>query len=52
MMVIVGGCDILLSPIDRPSKHKLNRKVLKLANVKNQMDLTDVYRTFHQSTKE
>jgi exonuclease III len=39
-----------LSPINKSSREKLNREML--TDIINQMNLTDIYGTFHPNTKE
>jgi hypothetical protein len=43
----VGNFNIPLSPIDRLSRQKINRKISELNDTMNQMDLTNIYRVFH-----
>jgi exonuclease III len=46
----VGDFNTALSPIDRSSKQKINKKILELNHTIYQMDLPDVYRIFHPTS--
>jgi exonuclease III len=48
----LGDFNILLSPIGRSSKQKINKEILELNHTIDQMDLTDVYRIFHPTSAQ
>lgn len=49
---IVGDFSTRLAPKDRSFKQKLNREMLELTDVPNEIEITGIYRTFHPNTKE
>ena len=50
-ILIVEDFDTRISPMDRSFRQKLNREIMELADIITQIDLTDIYRTFHQTQK-
>ena len=47
----VGDFNTLFSPIDMSSKLKPQSKIMELTDIMNQMNLTDIYRTFYANKK-
>ena len=50
--MIVGNFNILLTPMDRSSGQKINKETQTLADTTDQIDLIDIYRTFHLKAAE
>ena len=50
--IIVGDFNTSLTPIDRSSKQKINKETQALNNTIDQIDLIDIYRTFHPQTAD
>ena len=48
--IIVGDFNIPLTPMDRSTKQKIKKETQTLNDTINQLDLTDIYRTFHPKT--
>ena len=50
--LIVGDLNTPLTEIDRSSKQKINKETRALKDTLDQMELIDIYRTFHPKTTE
>ena len=48
--IIVGDFNTPLTPIDKSTKQKINKKTQTLNDTVDQLDLIDIYRTFHHKT--
>ena len=48
--VIVGDFNTLLTPIDRSTKQKISKETQTLNDTVDQLDLIDIYKTFHPKT--
>ena len=47
---IVGDFNTSLTPMDRSSRQKINKETQALNDTIDQIDLTDIYKTFHTKT--
>ena len=50
--IIVGDFNIPLTPMDRPTKQKINKETQTLNATIDQLDLIDIHRTFHPKTMD
>ena len=50
--MIVGDFNTALTPTDRSSKQKINKETQVLNDTLNEMDLIDIFRTFHPNGEE
>ena len=50
--IIVGDFNTPVTPIDRSSKQKINKETQVLNDTLIEMDLTDIFRTFHPNAEE
>ena len=48
--IIVGDFNTPITPMDRPTKQKINKETQTLNDTIDQLDLIDIYRTFHPKT--
>jgi len=49
--IIVGGFNTPLTPMDRSSKQKIKKKTQVLSDTLDEMDLIDIFRTFHPNAE-
>ena len=48
--IIVGDFNTPLTPMDRSTKQKISKETQTLNDAMDQLDLIDIYRTFHPKT--
>ena len=48
--IIVGDVNTPLTPMDRSTKQTINKEAQTLNDTMDQLDLIDIYRTFHPKT--
>ena len=50
--IIVGDFNTPLTPMDRSSRQKINKETQALNDTIDQIDLIDIFRTFHLKVEE
>ena len=50
--IIVGDFNTSLTPMDRSSRQKITKETQALNDTIDQIDLIDIYRTFHPKTAD
>ena len=50
--MIVGDFNSSLTPMDRSSKQKINKETQVLNDTLDEMELIDIFRTFHPNAEE
>ena len=50
--ILIGDFNTPLTPMDRSSKQKINKETQVLNDTLDEMDLIDIFRTFHPNTEE
>ena len=50
--IIVGDSNTPITPMDRSSQQKINKETQVLNDTLDEMDLIDIFRTFHPNAEE
>ena len=50
--IIVGDFNTPLTPMDRSSKQKIKKEIQVLNDILDEMDLLDIFKTFHPNAEE
>ena len=51
-MVTAGDFNTPFTTMDRSPRHRINKETMTLNDTLDQMDLTDIFRTFHPKVAE
>ena len=52
MYCYIGNFNTPLSDVDRSSRQKINKDIIELNNIIDQLDIIDIYRALHPITVE